>query len=46
LGRHGQVLMGFVAYLDAARASTVTVDLAVAWARQPERSNRSRSASG
>jgi integrase/recombinase XerD len=37
LGRHGQVLPGFVAYLEAAGASRVTVELAVAWARQPER---------
>jgi integrase/recombinase XerD len=37
LGRHGQVLPGFVAYLEAAGASTVTVELAVAWARLPER---------
>jgi integrase/recombinase XerD len=36
LGRHGQTLPGFVAYLEAAGASTVTVDLAVAWARLPE----------
>ena len=35
LGRHGQVLPSFVAYLDAAGASTVTVQLAVAWARLP-----------
>jgi len=36
LGRHGQTLPGFVACLEAAGASTVTVDLAVAWARLPE----------
>jgi integrase len=35
LGRHGQVLPQFVAYLDAAGAATVTVELAVAWARLP-----------
>ena len=37
LGRHGQVLPQFVAYLEASRATTVTVELAVAWARLPER---------
>jgi integrase len=37
LGRHGQVLPHFVAYLDAAGATTVTVELAVAWARLPQR---------
>jgi integrase/recombinase XerD len=36
LGRHGQVLPHFVAYLDANSATTVTVELAAAWARQPE----------
>ena len=36
LGRHGQTLPSFVAYLEAAGAGTVTVDLAVAWARLPE----------
>lgn len=36
LGRHGQVLPHFVAYLDANGATTVTVELATAWARQPE----------
>jgi integrase/recombinase XerD len=35
LGRHGQVLPHFVAWLDAAGATTVTVELAVAWARLP-----------
>jgi integrase len=35
LGRHGEVLPRFVAYLDARGATTVTVDLAVAWARLP-----------
>jgi len=36
LGRHGQVLPHFAAYLDANGATTVTVELATAWARQPE----------
>lgn len=36
LGRHGESLPGFVAYLEASEAETVTVDLAVAWARRPE----------
>ena len=36
LGRHGESLPGFVAYLEATGAATVTVDLAVAWARLPE----------
>ena len=36
LGRHGQVLPRFVAYLEARGAATVTVELAVAWARLPE----------
>jgi len=36
LGRHGEVLPGFVAYLEVCGATTVTVDLAVAWARLPE----------
>jgi integrase/recombinase XerD len=36
LGRHGQVLPRFVAYLDERGATTVTVELAVAWARLPE----------
>ena len=36
LGRHGQVLPQFVAYLEASGATTVTVELAVAWARLPE----------
>lgn len=36
LGRHGEVLPGFVAYLDACGSATVTVELAVAWARLPE----------
>jgi integrase len=33
LGRHGQDLPHFVAYLEANRATIVTVELAVAWAR-------------
>ncbi len=37
LGRHGQVLPQFVAYLEASGTTTVTVELAVAWARLPER---------
>ena len=37
LGRHGQVLPQFVAYLQASGATTVTVELAVAWARLPQR---------
>jgi integrase len=36
LGKHGAVLLGFVAYLEANEAATVTVELAVAWARLPE----------
>ena len=36
LGRHGEVLPGFVAFLDARAAVVVTVELAVAWARLPE----------
>jgi integrase/recombinase XerD len=36
LGRHGEVLPHFVAYLDAKGATTVTVELAVAWVRLPE----------
>jgi len=36
LGRHGEVLPRFVAYLEASGATTVTVELAVAWARLPE----------
>lgn len=37
LERHGLLLAQFVAYLDAAGAATVTSELAVAWARLPER---------
>lgn len=36
LGRHGEILPRFVAYLDARGATTVTVEMAVAWARLPE----------
>lgn len=36
LGRHGEVLPRFVAYLEARAAATVTIELAVAWARLPE----------
>jgi integrase/recombinase XerD len=36
LGRHGESLPGFVAYLEANHVAAVTVELAVAWARQPE----------
>jgi integrase/recombinase XerD len=35
LGRHGEVLPRFVAYLEARGAATITVELAVAWARSP-----------
>jgi integrase/recombinase XerD len=37
LGRHGESLPGFVAYLETNGAATITVELAVAWARLPER---------
>lgn len=36
LGRHGHDLQDFVAFLDAAGADRVTVDLTVAWARSNE----------
>jgi len=36
LKREGEVLPQFVAYLDAASAKTITVELAVAWAELPE----------
>jgi integrase/recombinase XerD len=36
LGRHGEILPQFVAYLDANAAPTVTVELAATWARQPK----------
>ena len=35
LERHGQILPQFVAYLEAAGASTVTSELAISWARLP-----------
>ena len=35
LGQHGSVLPGFVAYAAARGAETVTVELAVTWARLP-----------
>jgi integrase/recombinase XerD len=35
LGRHGQLLRDFVTYLDEREATTVTTELAVAWARRP-----------
>jgi integrase/recombinase XerD len=35
LAQHGRVLPDFVAYLEAAGASTVTTELAVSWATQP-----------
>ncbi len=35
LGRHGYDLQDFVVFLDAAGADTITVELAVAWARKP-----------
>jgi len=37
LERHGMLLPQLVAYLEAAEVSTVTSDLAIAWARLPER---------
>ena len=36
LGRHGESLPGFVGYLEANSATTITVELAVAWARLPQ----------
>jgi integrase len=36
LGRHGEILPHFVAFLDAKGAPNVTVELAAAWACQPE----------
>ena len=36
LGRHGESLPGFVAYLEANGAAAITVELAVAWARLPQ----------
>jgi integrase len=37
LERHGLLLPQFVAYLEAAGATTVTSELAIAWARLPQR---------
>lgn len=37
LERHGMLLPQLVAYLEAAGATTVTSELAIAWARLPER---------
>lgn len=39
LERHGQILPQFVAYLEAAGASTVTRELAISWARLPAKSH-------
>jgi len=36
LGRHGQLLRDFVAYLDEREATTVTTEVALAWAKRPE----------
>lgn len=36
LAENGRQLGGFIAYVEAAGASTVTTDLAVAWATQPK----------
>jgi len=35
LGRHGEALPGFVAFVEANGAATITVELAVTWARLP-----------
>jgi integrase len=35
LGRHGQLLGDFVAYLDEQGMTTITTELAMAWARRP-----------
>ena len=35
LESHGQLLAGFISYLERARAATVTIELAVAWATEP-----------
>lgn len=35
LGRPGQMLRGFVSYLEAAGAATVTTEHALAWATEP-----------
>jgi integrase len=39
LERHGQILPQLAAYLEAAGASTVTCELAIAWARLPARAH-------
>jgi hypothetical protein len=44
--QHGSVLPGFVAYAAASGAGTVTVELAVTWARLRQGSSRSPPASG
>ena len=41
LGREGQLLGDFVAYLDEQRATTVTTELAMAWAQRPKGAHRS-----
>jgi integrase len=41
LGRHGQLLADFVSYLDEQGATTVTTELAMAWARRPAGANPS-----
>jgi integrase/recombinase XerD len=35
LDRHGRLLLQFIDYLEHAKVSTITVDVAVTWARQP-----------
>src|ERR1700730_6582102 len=39
LEAHGHALVDFVAYLEASGASTVTTELAVAWATQPTKAS-------
>lgn len=41
LSRHGQLLGDFVAYLDELGATTITTELAMAWARRPAGANPS-----
>jgi integrase len=41
LGRHGQLLRDFIAYLDEQNVTTVTTELATAWARRPAGANPS-----
>jgi len=41
LGRQGQLLQDFVAYLDEHDATTVTIELAMAWAQKPTGARRS-----